>query len=190
MYGISLTWMTLALALLAKVRIVPPPTDRSLFLFTLALVIGLLAAAAFLAHRAPAVTIALLGALGAGICGFFIADADGPHWVPAVVSVWASLGLFAFGMLGLAVTHEPSADPRFLSVAGVVGLVLAIPAAIAFGLVLADVCPLYSRRLTGFCFYGGEDLLGGWPAGVAILIFFDMAVVAALLLISARRARE
>ena len=92
-------------------------------------------------------------------------------------------------MLGLAVTHEPSADPRLLMVAGVVGLVVALPAAIAFGLVLANVCPLYSPRLTGFCFYGGEDLMGGW-LGVAILFFFDMAVVASLFLISARRARK
>ena len=89
--------MTLALALLEKIPIAPPPTDRSLFFLTLVLVIGLLAAAAFLTHRAPAVTIALLGALVAGLCGFFIADADGPHWVPAEVSVSASLGLFAFG---------------------------------------------------------------------------------------------
>jgi hypothetical protein len=40
--------------------------------------------------RAPALSIALFGSVIAAVVGFFVADANGPSGVPAIVAFWAS----------------------------------------------------------------------------------------------------
>lgn len=180
--------MTLALALLAKIPDAPPPTDRSLFLFTLALVVGLLAAAAFLAHRAPAVTIALLGAMLTGLSGFVLTDPSGPHWVPARVAVWASVGLTAAGLAGATLTRADPANLRFLARTGWVTLAVAPVGAVLIVRTMAPACP-YESHITRYCFYGDTDLFGGWSAAIMTMFFLDGVALALLFWISAWQGR-
>jgi hypothetical protein len=181
--------MTLAMALAGRGRVLPPPEDDSLLLaIALVLLVGALLAAALLTRRAPAVSFALVGAVVVGSCGFLISSADGPHWVPQEVSAWASLGVGVGGLVGLIVTRVHRADRRFLWVGGTAALIIAPGLALALGLALAEACPLYSELLKGYCYYGGDDLLGAWVSGVAILFFLDMVALSALFFISAWRA--
>jgi len=180
--------MTLVFGLVAK-GVIQTEDDSFLFLITLVLMVGSSLAAALLARRAPAVSFALIGAVVVGLCGFVIGGADGPHWLPSEVSVWASLGVAAGGLVGVMLTDGKPTDRRFLTRGGVIVLFLAPGAAIALGLALAEACPLYSRFLKGYCYYGDEDLLGGWATGVAMLFFLDLVTLGALFLISAHRAR-
>lgn len=146
------------------------------------------AAGALLARRrAPAVTIGLVGALPAGIAGFFVAGFDGPHGVPQEVGIWASLGLAVFGLLGLAlVPAHPPALPLWRATLVVA---LAAPlAATALRFAVGAACPLYVRRGARYCFYD-VDLLGGWAAAVTVMLAGDLLGIAFLLGVSAWQAR-
>jgi hypothetical protein len=74
--------------------------------------VACIAIGAIFLRRAPAVSLALIGSLFGAVAGFLMGNADGPAEVPAYTAVWASLGLFAFGILGL-LTCAPRASSRW-----------------------------------------------------------------------------
>jgi hypothetical protein len=136
-------------------------------------------------RRAPAVSLALGGSLLGGIAGFFVGNADGPAEVPAYTAVGASLGLFAFGYLGLLTTWA-RAPSRSLNRAALLVLLVAPFAAGSLTMLLQRACPLYVRgKHSGFCNYQGADLLGGWVSGVIVAFLVDAVFLAGLLFVSA-----
>lgn len=139
-------------------------------------------------RRAPAVTLGLAGGMFAGVIGFLVAGSDGPRNVPQEVGIWASLGLAAFGLLGLLVfAGRPGARPLWRATWIVV---LAAPlAAAALRFAVGAVCPLYVTRGAGYCYYD-VDLLGGWAAAVTVMLAGDLLGIAFLLGVSALRARH
>ena len=145
-----------------------------------------LAGALLLVSRAPAVSLALVGGVAAGLCGFYFSSRHDPKGVPADVAVWATCGLVALGLIGLLVT--PRGAARFLRRAAV-GVVLIAPlAAASLAAALLNACPLYVTDHAGFCFHE-IDVLGGWISGIVVLFIFDAAVIAVLLLVSAKEVR-
>jgi hypothetical protein len=141
-------------------------------------------------RRLPALSLALGTSVAGGLVGFLLANADGPAEVPAYVAAGASAGLAAGGMVGMLTTSpRPPSEP--LRRAGFLVLAAAPIATAAITLLLRVACPLYvTGPGSGFCDYEDADLLGGWLSGVAVTIAFDALFVAALLLVSARRAER
>jgi hypothetical protein len=146
-----------------------------------------LAGALLLVSRAPAVSLALVGAVAGGLCGLYFSSSHGPKGVPADVAVWATCGLVALGLIGLLVT--PRGPARFLRRAAV-GVVLTAPlAAASLAAALLYACPLYVTDHAGFCFHE-FDVLGGWVSGVVVLFVLDAAALTVLLLVSAKEVRD
>jgi hypothetical protein len=144
--------------------------------------------AALLVRHAPAVSIGLIGALGAGVVAFFVAAADGRHGVLAVVASTASAGLVVGGTIGAVVTRgQPPSSTLWRS--AVACAVLALFGAALTFFALQQACPLYVTRGAGFCFYD-FDMLGAWASGVTFLFIVDVLVVVALLLISGLQAKR
>jgi hypothetical protein len=136
------------------------------------------------ARRAPAVTLGLSGSVLGAIAGFLVGNADGPAEVPAYTAVGASIGLFAFGVLGL-LTAPPNGPSRSLRRAALVVLAVAPFAAAGLTVLLQLACPLYIwGKAAGFCNYQGVDVLGGWVSGVIVAFLVDAVFVAGVLLIS------
>jgi hypothetical protein len=126
----------------------------------------------------------LSGSVLGAIAGFLVGNADGPAELPAYTAVGASIGLFAFGVLGL-LTAPPNGLCRSLRRAALVVLTIAPFAAAGLTVLLQLACPLYiSGKTAGFCNYQGIDVLGGWVSGVIVAFLVDAVFVAGLLLIS------
>ena len=70
----------------------------------LVLVAASLAGTLLLVSRAPAGSLALVGGVVGGLCGFYYSSRHDPKGVPADVAVWATCGLVALGLIGLLVT--------------------------------------------------------------------------------------
>jgi hypothetical protein len=168
-------------------QLVPRHADRMLLGIAIVLVAASLAGALLLGARAPAVSLALIGGMAGGLCGFYFGSRHGPKGVPADIAVWATCGLVALGLIGLLVT--PHGPARFLRRAAV-GVVLTAPlAAASLAAALLYACPLYVTDHAGFCFHE-FDVLGGWIAGVVVLFVLDAAALTVLLLVSAKEVRE
>ncbi|MET0715698.1 MAG: hypothetical protein ABWY57_12370 [Mycetocola sp.] len=146
-----------------------------------------LTGALLLVSRAPAVSLALVGGVTGGLCGFYFSSRHDPKGVPADVAAWATCGLVALGLIGLLVTPRGSAS--FLRRA-VVGVLLMAPfAAACLAAVLVQACPLYVTDHAGFCFHE-IDVLGGWISQVVVLFILDAAALAVLLLVSAKEVNR
>jgi hypothetical protein len=141
-------------------------------------------------RRAPAVSVALFGAVLGAIAGFFVGNADGPAEVPAYTAVGASVGLFVGGAVGLGTTTAK--PPSKVLARAALCAVLAAPfAAAALTALLQIACPLYvTGKRAGFCTYQGDDLLGGWVSGVIVAFVCDALFVAIVFAISAAQARR
>jgi hypothetical protein len=163
-------------------QLVPRHADRMLLGIAIVLVAASLAGALLLGARAPAVSLALIGGMAGGLCGFYFGSRHGPKGVPADIAVWATCGLVALGLIGLLVT--PHGPARFLRRAAV-GVVLTAPlAAASLAAALLYACPLYVTDHAGFSFHE-FDVLGGWIAGVVVLFVLEAAALTVLLLVSA-----
>ena len=159
-----------------------------MLVFTLVLVGVGMAGAALLTHHAPAVTIALLGAMFAGLCAYLLTDPAGPHWVPSQASLWASVGLAAAGLTGVVMTRGRPEHLRFSARAGWITFALAPVAAVVIVRTMAPSCP-YDSHGIGYCFAGDTDLFGGWGTAFAAMFFLDGVVLALLFWISAWQGR-
>ncbi|MGE5227071.1 MAG: hypothetical protein ACM3OO_09385 [Planctomycetaceae bacterium] len=129
---------------------------------------------------APAVTVALIAAVAAGIASYVVARADGPRGVPAHVAEAFSVGLVIGGLLGLVATRRrrPGEWPMRRDA---LWLLAATPfAASAFLLAIQSACPLYVTKGSGLCFYD-VDVLGGWASEVTLLFVVDAVIVAGIL---------
>jgi hypothetical protein len=158
-----------------------------LLLMSLVLSTATIAGGVFFLRRAPAVGVALLGGLAAGIYGFFVSAADGPRGAPGDVSLWVSWGIGVSGVVGLvALRDRPPA--RFLRRAAVGFSILGPAGAAILAFLLMLECPPYVTSRAGFC-YHEFDMLGGWISQVAVLFAFDSFFLAALLLVSGKQAR-
>jgi hypothetical protein len=147
-----------------------------------------LGAGLFLLRHAPAVSVALFGAVGAGIYGFFISAAHGPKGVPAETVGWATMGLVAGGLIGLVVTRGKPPSSFLWHTA--VGCLIGLPfGALLLFLLIDEACPLYVTRGAGYCFYD-FDMLGAWATEVTFFLSLDVLVVIALLLVSGRQAKR
>jgi hypothetical protein len=121
-----------------------------------------------------------------GVITFVISSREGPHGVPLLVLMLASIGMAASGCVAVyfVPAHAPAASLRraaaaTAATAPIVGLLALFS--------LQDACPLYVTRGSGFCHYD-EDVLGGWTAAAAAIISLDLLVIALLLWITAVRA--
>lgn len=149
---------------------------------SLACILGAL----FARTRAPAVSIGLVTALTIGVITFLVSSHTGPHGVPLLVLMSASVGLAGSGLLAVLMlpSHTPARSLRraaavFLASAPLIGLVALLS--------IQHACPLYVMRGSGFCHYD-EDVLGGWTAAAAVIIGLDMLLIALLLWITAKRS--
>jgi hypothetical protein len=161
-----------------------------------------IAASWWFATRAPAVSLALVGAVAAAVGafvvrggnalhdGFVVGRRVGPAGVPAAVAVCASIALIALALVGAFVVRPVMPRPWLQDAAlAVAGLTPVVAAILAVGLVSA--CPLYvTGRDAGACSYGQVDVLGGWVSGVVVLAVLDGFALAASLGISSRRVRS
>jgi hypothetical protein len=129
------------------------------------------------------VSVALFGAVGAGIYGFFISGANGPKGVPAETVGWATMGLVAGGLIGLVVTRGK--PPSSFLWHAAVGCLIGLPfgALLLFLLIDQAACPLYVRRGAGYCFHA-FDMLGAWATEVTFFLSLNVLVVIALLMCS------
>jgi hypothetical protein len=152
----------------------------------LGLVAASLAGGVFFLTRAPAVSLALLGGLGGGFCGFFFSTRHDPKNVPADVAVWATCGLVALGLVGLLL--RPRGPARLLRRAAVGVLAIGPVAAATLAFLLVSACPLYVTRHAGFCYYD-IDVLGGWVSKVIVLFILDVFALAVLLSVSANEVK-
>jgi hypothetical protein len=169
---------------------VPSPYvhEGLLLLIAVVLAAACLVGALLLVRHAPAVGVALAVAAVAGVVAFFVSAAHDRHGVPQDVGVWASLGLWAGGAIGLVGTRgRPPSRP--LRHAAVTSLVLAPFGAALLLLAVQQACPLYVMRGAGYCYYD-VDLMGAWAGGVTMLFLMDMAAIVALLLISGTQAKK
>jgi hypothetical protein len=169
----------------------PQPHPGLLFFIPLLLgVQGLVAAVAF-ARRAPAVSIALVTAIVAAAVRIYLGT--GPGRLPIGVMTWASVALGLGGFVGLIVT-KPRAGGASTRRWAIGSAAAAFPMALALAFVLMEMCPPYVNRGAGICYWGNEDLLGGWISAVSLEMFLDVMFLAVVLAISAwqadRRARE
>jgi hypothetical protein len=146
-----------------------------------------LTGALLLVSRAPAVSLALVGGVTGGLCGFYFSSRHDPKGVPADVALWATCGLVALGFIGLLVTPRGSAS--FLRRAAVEVLLMTPFAAACLVAVLVQACPLYVTDHAGFCFHE-IDVLGGWISEVVVLFILDAAALAVLLLVSAKEVNS
>jgi hypothetical protein len=151
------------------------------------LVAASLAGARLLVSRAPAVSLALLGGVVGGLCGFYYSSRHDPKGVPADVALWATCGLVALGLIGLLVTPRGPAQSLRRAAAGV--LLIAPFAAASLAVVLVLACPLYVTDHAGFCFHE-IDVLGGWISQVVVLFILDMSALAVLLFVSAKEVHS
>ena len=151
------------------------------------LVAASLAGALFLLSRAPAASLALVGGVAGGLCGFYFSSRHDPRSVPADVAVWATCGLVALGLIGLLVT--PRGQARFLRRAAAGVILIAPLAAASLAAVLVQACPLYVTDHARFCFHE-IDVLGGWISQVVVLFILDAAALAILLLVSAKEVNS
>jgi hypothetical protein len=166
-----------------------PYVHEGLLFFIAVVLAGLcLVAALLLARRAPAVSMALAGAVAGGTVAFAVSAAHDRHGVPQDVGVWASVGLWAAGAISLVLTRgrPPSS---FLWRTTIACLALAPFGAALLFLSVTQACPLYVTRGAGYCFYD-FDMLGAWASGVTFLFVGDMIAVMALLLVSGVQARR
>jgi hypothetical protein len=167
--------------------LVPSPlnreSDRMLLGVALVLVAASLTGTALLSSRAPAVSLALVGGVAGGLFGFYFSSRHDPKGVPADVAVSATCGLVALGLVGLLVT--PLGAARFLRRTAACVILIAPLAAAGLTAVLLKACPLYVTDRAGFCFHE-IDVLGGWISEVVALFVLDAAVLAVLLLVSAK----
>jgi hypothetical protein len=147
------------------------------------LVAASLAGAKLLLLRAPAVSLALLGGVAGGLCGFYFSSRHDPKGVPADVAVWATCGLVALGLIGLLVT--PRGPARLLRRVAAAVVLIAPLATASLAVVLVEACPLYVTDHAGFCFHE-IDVLGGWISQVVVLFILDVATLAILLFVSAK----
>jgi hypothetical protein len=153
----------------------------------LVLVATSLAGAVLLFVRAPAVSLALLGGVAGGLCGFYLSSRHDPRGVPADVAVPATCGLVALGLVGLLLT--PRGHARFLRRAAAWVFLIAPLAAASLAAAFVRACPLYVTDHAGFCFHE-VDVLGGWVSQVVVLFLLDAAVLAVLLLVSAKEVHS
>jgi hypothetical protein len=167
-----------------------PPYVHEGLLLVIALVVagGCFTAALLLRSRAPAVSIALSGAVVFGTVTLFVSSAHDRHGVPQDVGVWASVGLWVGGTIGLVVTRGRPPSRSFWLIA-LTSLILAPFGAALLLLSVQQACPLYVTERAGYCFYD-FDLLGGWAAGVAILFIVDVIAIVAILLIAGWQAKR
>jgi hypothetical protein len=170
-------------------RLTSPYVHQGLLLLIgLVLAGGCLIGALLLRRRAPAVTIALVGAAVAGTVAFFVSAAHDRHGAPQDVGVWASVGLWVGWVFGLFVMRRRPPSRPLWRVA-LTCLVLAPFGAALLLLSVQQACPLYVTRGAGYCFYDA-DVLGGWAAGVTFLFIVDMVAIAAMLLATGRAVKE
>jgi hypothetical protein len=157
-----------------------------------AMAIGIVALASVcavaLARRAPALSVALLGFVAVGAFGFYASARDGPRGVPEDVAAWASCGLGAGGLLGLAFSSPP-ASARSLRRAARWFFALTPSVAAVVALALLQACPLYVTQGARYC-YHSIDVLGGWISSVTVLVVLDMLALALICLASSRAARS
>lgn len=168
-------------------RLVPRHADRMLLGIAIVLVAASLAGALLLVTRAPAVSLGLVGGVAGGLCGLYFSSRHDPKGVPADVAVWATCGLVALGLIGLLVT--PRGPAGFLRRTAVGVAFIAPLAAASLAAVLVQACPLYVTDHAGFCFHE-IDVLGGWISQVVVLFVVDAAVLAVLLLVSAKGVKR
>jgi hypothetical protein len=135
-------------------------------------------------RRAPAVSFALLGLVAAGAYGFYVSAGDGPRGVPGDVAVWASCGLGAGGLIGLAFA-SPRASAASLRRSASWFLALAPLVAAIVAIALRFACPLYVTERARYC-YHSVDVLGGWITSVTMLVVLDMLTLAVVCLASSR----
>jgi hypothetical protein len=150
------------------------------------LVAASLAGAVLLSSRAPAVSLALVGGVAAGLCRFFyFGTRHDPKGVPADIAIWSTCGLVALGLIGLLRT--PRGPTPLLRRAAVAVVAITPMAAASLAVVLLTACPLYVTDHAGYCFHE-IDVLGGWISQVVVLFILDAAVLTVLLLVSAKEA--
>ena len=131
---------------------------------------------------APAASIALVGAVAGGIAGFLIRASDRPTFAPAAGAGGATLGLVAFGIVGLIVAASRSTrSTRRRTALAVFGGGVISAGALTF--LLLTACPLYVMH-AGYCSHGDVDVLGGWISGVVALYLFDVVALTAFVLAS------
>jgi hypothetical protein len=170
-------------------RLTSPYVHQGLLLLIgLVLAGGCLIGAVLLRRRAPAVSTALSGAAVAGTVAFFASSAHHGHGVPHHVGLWASIGLWVGWVFGLFVMRRRPPSRPLWRVA-LTCLALAPFGAALLLLSVQRACPLYVTRGAGYCFYG-DDVLGGWAAGVTFLFILDMVAIAAMLLATGRAVKE
>jgi hypothetical protein len=159
-----------------------------LLVIALVLAGGSLITALLLRRRAPAVSIALSGAVVVGTVAFFVSAAHDRHGVPQDVGLWASVGLWVVGAVSVLLVggRWPSKPLRRIALTC---LVLAPFGAALLLLAVQQACPLYVAQGAGYCFYG-EDVLGGWAAGVTVLFVLDMVAITAMLMIAGRAKKH
>ena len=163
--------------------------DGLTVLFT-AWVIGCILFGAWAIRRAPAVALALVGAVVGAVVAFLARSSHVEAGVPVATAWGASVGVAANGLAGLFVTST-AATPRHLRRAAAVVLVMTPIATALFTWALRSTCPLYWHgKGSGYCNYRKQDLLGGWSSEVLALFFLDGVFLGVMLLIAARRARR
>ena len=162
-------------------------SETELAVSAVVLVLTCLAGAFWTRTRAPAATIGLVTGVFTGGAALWIASTDSPHGAPMVALASASAAMATSGFLALWFLPASTKDHKVFRV-GVVVLLVAPLAGLATLLAVQDACPLYVMRGAGVCFYE-YDVLGGWSSAAALTMTLDVIVVAALLLVTDRRAR-
>jgi hypothetical protein len=146
------------------------------------LVIGCVVGAVLLLRRAPAVSIALACGVVVGTVAFFVSATRGPRGLPQDVGVWASVGLWIGGTIGLVLTRGRRGSGPLWRIA-LTCLILTPFGATLLLLAVQQACPLYVMRGAGYCFYA-DDVLGGWAGGVTVLFILDSLAIVGLMLLA------
>jgi peptidoglycan/LPS O-acetylase OafA/YrhL len=144
---------------------------------------GMLGILVFRSH-APAVSLALMGALAGGAIGFV--EAHGRS-VPEHVAERAVLGLLLLGIVGLFLTRgRPPA--RWLVGAAVVVFIGGGGIATISWFVMRGRCPQYDPAIERFC--AGVDLFFGISGVVLAYVIIGVVLLTAFVLASAWQARR